>query len=175
MPVRKIPGIGAKTEKELHDMGIKTIGDLRRYDIQVLIAHFGRWGVAMNDAASGIDESEVEERDGVKSVSRETTFAEDTNNPQELAMTMNALADDVHRILVDDGLRFKTLTVKVRYQGFVTKTKAKTFTHYVDDEEAVRTGAQALLRSLFDGRKIRLLGLRLSFFEKRDSRQTPLF
>ena len=175
MQVRKIPGIGAKTEKELHDMGIKTIGDLRRYDIQVLIARFGRWGFAMHDAAFGIDESEVEERDGVKSVSRETTFAEDTNNPQELAMTMNALAADVHRILVDDGLRFKTLTVKVRYQGFVTKTKAKTFTHYVDDEETVRAGAQALLRSLFDGRKIRLLGLRLSFFEKRDSRQTPLF
>ena len=174
MNVRKIPGIGAKTEKELNEMGIKTIGDLRRYDIQVLIARFGRWGFAMHDAASGIDESEVEERDGAKSVSRETTFAEDTDNPQELAMSMNALAADVHRMLVDDGLRFKTLTVKVRYQGFVTKTKAKTFTHYVDDEEMIRTGAQALLRTLFDGRKIRLLGLRLSFFEKRDSRQMTL-
>ena len=175
MQVRKIPGIGAKTEKELHDMGILTIGDLHRYGVQALIARFGRWGLALHDAASGIDESEVEERDGVKSVSREMTFEKDTDNPQELVTTLNVLASDVHRILVDEGLRFKTLTVKVRYQGFVTKTKQKSFSHYVDDEMTIRTGAQVLLRSLFDGRKIRLLGVRLSGFEHPDTRQMSLF
>ena len=175
MQVRKIPGIGAKTEKELHDMGILTIGDLRRYDVQALIARFGRWGFALHDAASGIDESEVEERDGVKSVSREMTFEKDTDDPQELITTLNALASDLHRMLVDEGLRFRTVTVKVRYKGFMTKTKAKTFSHYIDDEETLRTGAQVLLRSLFDGRKIRLLGLRLSFVEQQDTRQMTLF
>jgi DNA polymerase IV (archaeal DinB-like DNA polymerase) len=175
MEVRKIPGIGAKTEKELHNLGISTIGDLRSCDVQVLIARFGRWGIALHGAASGIDESEVEERDGVNSVSREITFAEDTDNTLELVTTLNAIASDVHRMLVDEGLRFRTLTVKVRYQGFVTKTKAKTFPHYVDDVMTIRNGAQALLRSLFDGRKIRLLGLRLSSFERQDSRQRTLF
>jgi DNA polymerase IV (DinB-like DNA polymerase) len=175
MPVRKIPGIGIKTEKELHEMGIATIRELGSYDVQKLIARFGRWGIALHNAASGIDESDVEERAGVKSVSREMTFADDTSDPQELVRTMNALAAEVHRNLVDEGLRFKTLTVKVRYQGFVTKTKAKTFSHYANDAVTIRTGAQALLRALFDGRKIRLLGLRLSGFEKQDSRQTCLF
>ena len=175
MPVRKIPGIGIKTEKELHDMGIATIRELGSYDVQVLIARFGRWGITLHNAAFGIDESEVEERAGVKSVSREMTFADDTADPQELVRTMNALAAEVHRNLVDEGLRFKTLTVKVRYQGFVTKTKAKTFSHYANDAVTIRTGAQALLRALFDGRKIRLLGLRLSSFETRNTRQTTLF
>jgi len=175
MPVRKIPGIGIKTEKELHEMGIATIRELGSYDVQKLIARFGRWGIALHNAAFGIDESDVEERAGVKSVSREMTFADDTSDPQELVRTMNALAAEVHRNLVDEGLRFKTLTVKVRYQGFVTKTKAKTFSHYANDAVTIRTGAQALLRALFDGRKIRLLGLRLSGFEKQDSRQTCLF
>ena len=175
MPVRKIPGIGIKTEKELHEMGIATIRELGSYDVQALIARFGRWGIALHNAAFGIDESDVEERAGVKSVSREMTFADDTADPQELVRTMNALAAEVHRNLVDEGLRFKTLTVKVRYQGFVTKTKAKTFAHYANDAVTIRTGAQALLRALFDGREIRLLGLRLSGFETRNTRQTTLF
>jgi DNA polymerase IV (DinB-like DNA polymerase) len=175
MQVRKIPGIGPKTEKELHDMGILTIRDLRTCDVQALGARFGTGGFVMHNAARGIDITDVEEREGVKSISRETTFAEDTADPQELVRTLNALVAEVHRALADGGFRFKTLTVKVRYQGFITKTKTKTFSHYGDDGEAVRRSAQALLRSLFDGRKIRLLGLRLSVMVTRNSRQVLLF
>jgi DNA polymerase IV (DinB-like DNA polymerase) len=175
MPVRKIPGIGKKTERELHEMKILTIGELMVYDVQELVARFGRWGIVMHNIASGIDESEVQEREGVRSISREITFAEDTDNPQVLVTTLNTLAADVQWNLLDDGLRFRTLTVKVRYQGFVTKTRSKTLSHYTNDAATIRTGAQELLRHLFDGRKIRLLGLRLSGFEKQDSRQTCLF
>ena len=173
--VRKIPGIGAKTETLLHEIGIRTIGELAGFDVQALIAKFGNSGVAMHDAALGIDDSEVVERDGSRSASRMTTFAEDTDDAVLLAETMGTLADDVYRTLKKEGLRFKTLTVTVRYQGFITKTKAKTLPHFTDDEAAIRSGAQALLRDLFDGRKIRLLGLRLSTLEKLDARQTTLF
>ena len=175
MPVRKIPGIGKKTGMELHEMGILTVRDMRAYDVQALVARFGRWGIVMHNVASGIDESEVQEREGIRSISREITFAEDTDNPQALVTTMNTLAADVQRNLIDEGLRFRTLTVKVRYQGFVTKTRSKTLSHYTSDAATIRTDAQALFRHLFDGRKIRLLGLRLSGFEKRDRQQTRLF
>lgn len=175
LAVRKIPGIGAKTDTFLHELGIRTIGELAAFDVQVLIAKFGNSGVAMHDAALGIDDSEVVERDGSRSVSRMTTFAEDTNDTVLLAETMGGLADDVYRTLKNDRLRFKTLTVTVRYTGFITKTKAKTLPHFTDDEATIRSGAQMLLRNLFDGRKIRLLGLRLSTLEKHDARQTTLF
>ena len=175
LAVRKIPGIGAKTENLLHEVGIKTIGELAGFDVQVLIAKFGNSGVAMHDAALGIDDSEVIERDGSRSVSRMTTFAEDTDDTVMLAETMGSLADELYRTLKKEGFRFKTLTVTMRYKGFITKTKAKTFPHFTDDEAAIHLGAQALLRELFDGRKIRLLGLRLSTLEKHDTRQTTLF
>ena len=174
MPVRKIPGVGRKAEAELFEMGIRTIKDLAEHDIQVLIARFGRSAIALQAIASGIDDDIVEERDTVKSVSRETTFLKDINDEQVIAATMDALAREVCRNLSDESLRCRTVTIKVRYHGFVTKTKARTLPHYTDDEKTVRSFANSLLRDIFDDRPIRLLGIRLSTFEKRDARQMIL-
>ena len=174
MPVRKIPGIGKKSEAVLFEMGIRTIRDLAAYDIQVLIARFGRSAVTLQDIAAGIDRSEVEEREGVKSVSRETTFTDDTDDVQLIAATMDTLAEEVSRNLSDESLHCRTVTVKVRYQGFVTRTKARTLPHYTGDTATVRTCAHTLLRDIFDGRKIRLLGIRLSSFDTCDARQMTL-
>ena len=174
MPVRKIPGLGKKSEAVLFEMGIRTIRDLAAYDIQVLIARFGRTAIALQEVAAGIDRSEVEERGGVKSVSRETTFTDDTDDEQLIAATMDALAEEVCRNLSDESLHCRTVTVKVRYQGFVTKTKARTLPHYTGDPATVRTCVHSLLRDIFDGRKIRLLGIRLSSFDTCDARQMTL-
>jgi DNA polymerase IV (DinB-like DNA polymerase) len=174
MPVRKIPGIGKKSERELHEVGIRLIGDLAAYDVQRLIARFGRGGTWLHGVALGIDESEVKERVNMKSVSRETTFELDTDDPKTLFLTMDALSVDVQRNLAEEGLRFKTITVKVRYEGFVTKTKAKTLLHYTGDASTLRSNAQALLRSLCRSTRIRLIGLRVSSFEKSDVRQMTL-
>jgi DNA polymerase IV (archaeal DinB-like DNA polymerase) len=174
LPVRKIPGIGKKTEAELFEIGIKTIGDLTRYDTRSLIGRFGPGAVCLQDIARGVDDSKVEERDGMKSVSRERTFEKDTSDAQAIFQTMDALAHEVYRSLVEEHFRFRTLTDKVRYTGFITKTKARTLFHNTDDERVIRACAQALLRELIDDRKIRLLGLRLSSLEKRDACQTTL-
>ncbi|MDO9036217.1 MAG: DNA polymerase IV, partial [Methanoregula sp.] len=170
MPVRKISGVGRKAEAELFEMGIRTIEDLVQSDIQVLISRFGRSAIALQAVTSGIDDDIVKERDSVMSVSRETTFPEDTNNEQLIAATMDEQARDVCRNLLDESLRCRTVTIKVRYHGFVTKTKARTLPHYTDDEKTVRSCAHTLLRDIFDGRPIRLLGIRLSSFEKHDAR-----
>ena len=174
MPVRKIPGIGSKSEAELLELGIKTIGDLATIDVQILLARFGKGGIGLRDLALGIDGGAVVERDGPRSVSRETTFEEDTDDPEILAATMEELVRDVHRNLAEEGLRFRTVTVKIRYTGFVTKTKARSISHHTDDIVTVRRFAHVLLRELMTDRKIRLIGLRLSGFEERDSRQTTL-
>jgi DNA polymerase IV (DinB-like DNA polymerase) len=174
MPVRKIPGVGSKSEAELFAMGIRTIRDLAECDIQVLIARFGRSAISLKAVTEGIDDDPVKERDGVKSVSRDMTFPEDTDNVQVIAETLDALARDVHQNLVDESLRCRTVTVKVRYSGFVTRTKARTLPHYSEDANTIYSCAHSLLRDIFDGRPIRLLGIRLSSFEKRDGRQMNL-
>ena len=78
LPVRKLLWVGRKTEAKLKALGVNTIGDLARYDPSALTSMFGVMGLQMHLMAKGIDRSEVEERTGVKSVSHETTFEEDT-------------------------------------------------------------------------------------------------
>jgi len=173
--VRKIPGIGGKTGAQLEALGIVTIGELATCDIQRLVGAFGRSAGLLREAALGHDESEVVERDGVKSISKETTFAHDTDSPDEIAATMEVLVTEVARALADEGLYFKTVTVRVRYTGFVSKTKAKSLLHYHNDEAAIRSSAGELLRELWDGKPIRRLGLRLSGFRKQDTGQQTLF
>jgi DNA polymerase IV (DinB-like DNA polymerase) len=174
MPVRKIPGIGNKAEAVLFEMGIRTIQDLTAFDLQVLISRFGRSAIGLRDIAAGIDTSEVKERDCIKSISRETTFASDTCDIQLISATIVAITEEVCRNLTDDVLHCRTVTVKVRYQGFVTKTKARTLPHYTGDPTTIRSCVSSLVRDIFDGRKIRLVGIRLSSLEIQDGGQMTL-
>jgi len=174
LPVRKIPGIGQKSESELSGLGIRTIGDLAAINVQVLLARFGKGGAGLQELALGNDGGIVAERDGPRSVSRETTFEEDTDDPRILGAALDELVRDVHRTLREDGLRFRTVTVKVRYTGFVTKTKARSVSHYTDDIKTIASTGRSLMNELLVDRKIRLVGLRLSGFETRDSRQRTL-
>jgi DNA polymerase IV (archaeal DinB-like DNA polymerase) len=174
MPVRKMPGIGGKSELALHELGIRTIGDLARYDVGKLVTELGRAAAVLHQTARGIDTSEVEERFGTRSISREVTFERDTDDPNLIISTIDALAEDVYTGLAHEGLRFRTLTVKVRYQGFVTRTRARTLSHFTGKKETLRTCVHTLLREMVENRKIRLLGIRLSSFEKHDARQMKL-
>ncbi|WP_292370771.1 DNA polymerase IV [Methanoregula sp. UBA64] len=175
LSVRKIPGVGGKTGAQLEALEITTIGELATCDIQRLIGAFGRSAGLLREAALGQDESEVVERDEVKSISKETTFARDTDDPAEIAATMELLVTEVARSLAEEGLYFKTVTVRVRYTGFVSKTKAKSLLHNRNDEAAIRSSAGELLRELWDGKPIRRLGLRLSGLWKQDAGQQTLF
>jgi len=174
LPVRKVPGIGKKAEQALLELGIRTIGDLAAYDTRKLIAEFGRGAAVLHATARGIDRSEVEERTDTGSISREMTFDEDTDDPDLLARTMDILADEVYSGLVGEDLSFRTLTVKVRYQGFITRTRARTLSHYSRKKEVLLESAHSILREMMEDKKVRLLGIRLSSLEKPDARQMTL-
>lgn len=174
LPVRKIPGIGKKAELALLELGIRTIGDLAAYDIRKLVAEFGRGAAVLHDTALGIDGSEVEERTDTGSISREMTFDEDTADPDLLIKTLDILAAEVYAGLVAEDLRFRTLTVKVRYQGFITRTRARSLSHCTRKKEVLMDCARSLLREMMDDKKVRLLGIRLSSLEKPDARQRTL-
>ena len=174
LPVRKMPGIGKKAELALFELGIGTIGDLAAYDVRKLVAEFGRGAAVLHDTALGIDGSEVEEHLSARSISREITFDTDTDDPEHITSIMDALTEEVYTGLVQENLSFRTLTIKVRYRGFITRTRARTLSHYTRKKETLQACAHALLREMMENRKVRLLGIRLSSLEKQDARQMTL-
>ncbi|HIH43806.1 MAG TPA: DNA polymerase IV [Candidatus Methanoperedenaceae archaeon] len=174
LPVRKIPGIGKKTELALARIDIHTIGELAAIDVQLLMEKVGRWGSYLHEAALGIDESEVREEYGWKSIGREVTFEHDTTDREVLARTLDALAEEAHAALKAEGYLFRTVSIKVRYEDFETHTKEKTLEHLTSELDAVRSTAKELLSGFTGSRKIRLLGVRLTKLEKVNTRQTEM-
>lgn len=163
LAVRKLLWVGRKTEAKLKVLGINTIGDLARYDPTALSSMFGVMGLQMHLMARGLDRSEVEERVGVKSVSHETTFEEDTADPAAILQALDVLCVDVQKETTDQKLLFKTVTVKIRYQGFETHTKAHTLPRLTNRvEDLKKTSRELLLPYLEADRKIRLVGVRVS-------------
>jgi nucleotidyltransferase/DNA polymerase involved in DNA repair len=165
--VRKIPGVGPKTERRLGDLEIETIGNLAAADPELLLRVFGSWGSKLHEYAKGIDHREVLEGRETKSIGREVTFEEDIDDGDQILGILNELAEEVHKELVDAGLRFKTITIKVRYQHFDTYTRAKSLPFLTNDLYILRNNAKRLIDPFFRvNKKIRLIGLRVSTLER---------
>jgi DNA polymerase IV (DinB-like DNA polymerase) len=175
LPVRKLLWVGKKTEAKLKPMGVETIGDLARLDPSMLTDKFGVMGMQMYLSARGIDNSEVEQRTGVKSISHETTFEEDTDDTAVVLAAMDALSEDVAKETADQQLFFKTITIKVRYENFETHTTSKTLQFITNRPQDLKKTARDLLQTyLGSGRKIRLIGVRVSNFVSGEKQKTLL-
>lgn len=175
LPVRKLLWVGRKTEQRLTTMGIKTIGDLAHHDPTVLAETFGVIGNQLYLMAHGIDSSEVEERSEAKSISRETTFEEDTSDYDLVLRRSDELSEEVHRDATSQKLFFKTVTVKVRYENFETHIHSKTLPLMTDREQELKKTARELIKPFFKpGKRIRLIGVRVSTFTSAQKQTTLL-
>jgi len=175
LPVRKIIGVGPKSEQALAAHGIKTIGDLAARPRSDLVEMFGKYGLHLWEQANGIDESEVHPWEGAKSISSETTFLEDTRDYGEIEKALDELIDDVHARAQEHEYQFRTVGIKVRLEGFITFTRAKSHHDYTSNKELIRQYSRELLNEFrSDRRKVRLIGVRISSLRRLDSSQVRL-
>lgn len=168
LKVRKLPGVGPKTEAKLKELKLETVSDLAALSQEALTRLFGVWGARLHEYANGIDPSEVVEEYETKSIGREVTFEQDTNDEGLILGVLDELAEDVHQEVIVNAFRFKTITVKVRYQHFDTHTRSKSLLFPTDDLDILRNSAKRLIAPyLRSKRKIRLIGLRVSTLVRR--------
>jgi DNA polymerase-4 len=160
--VRRIPGIGPKTEARLAEIGVRTIGELAAQPIEALVERFGRSsGVFLYEAARGIDDDPIVTQWEPKQRSRETTFQEDTGDWQTIARTIATLAREVTEELHEEGYRARSVGIKLRFADFETHTREKTLAEPTDAEIAIRKAAFECLGRLKLDRRVRLLGVRV--------------
>jgi len=173
LSVRKLLWVGRKTEQKLGGMGIKTIGDLARYDPTVLAEAFGVMGTQIYLMAHGIDRSEVHERGEIKSISRDVTFEEDTSDFEFVLKTLDGLSEEVHGDVLKQRLYFKTVTIRVRYENFETHTHSKTLAFITNRlQDLKKTGRELMQAYLRPDRKVRLVGVRVSNFVSAEKQKT---
>ena len=167
MRIRVIPGIGPKTEAELHERGIRTVRDLRGLELGQLAEWFGRWGEELHAKARGVSDSPVSNEWEPKSVGEQETFEVNTLDADFILERVRALAGEVFARVGRQGFRaFRTVTITVRFAHFRTLTRSHTTREEIASEDALYAGAVELLRPFLDerenprGTKIRLIGVR---------------
>jgi DNA polymerase-4 len=170
LDVRKIPGVGKVTEKNLHSFGIRKVGDLAKLDAAFLEKHFGQWGLALAGKARGEDAGgwfvgAIGDEEDPKSISHEHTFDTDTADRVLIEATLARLSEMVGRRLREHGLHARTVQLKLRYQDFATITRARTLDHTTQLDTELHREARALFEKNWTGKAVRLLGVQVSSLE----------
>lgn len=168
MVVRKLYGLGPRTEETLKAMNIVTIGQLAALPVDTLVKRFGpSYGRYLYEAARGIDDRPLVTSWEPKSISRETTFQLDEKNWQAIAGTIAELTREVVADLKGRGYAARNVTLKIRYSDFRTLTRACTSREALQREDEIRRLAFSCLKRVeLTGRKVRLVGVRLGHLEK---------
>jgi DNA polymerase IV (archaeal DinB-like DNA polymerase) len=163
LEVRKIPGVGPKTEKALLELKIETVKDLASMKPELLTRLFGAWGARLHEFANGIDRGEVIEEYETKSIGRDTTFEKDLDDEEKILGVLDELAEEVDADVIANGFKFKTITVRIRYEHFDTHTCSKSLFFPTNDLDILRNNAKRLIVPFLRGnKKVRLIGVRVS-------------
>jgi len=173
LDITRLWGVGKKYADKLRNIGINTIGEIANRRCEEIISMFGSNGFRIWMLSNGIDGDSVSESDEIKSISKEYTFQEDTDSAELLTSTIRSMADYVTRDARRHLLRYKTVSIKLRFSDFTTITRSETLSEYSDDYITAKKSAEKLLRANASFRKIRLIGLSISNFS--DDVQNTLF
>jgi DNA polymerase-4 len=164
MPATVLWGVGPKTAARLAEaLNVRTVGELSAVSLEALQdllgPHHGRY---LYRICRGQDDSPIVTEWEPKSLSRETTYQYDTKRTEVIVRTIHELAADVVDDLRREGMRARTVTLKIRYRDFKTHTRALTIDAPTDDAARIRETAVKLLDRFALDRAVRLVGVRVS-------------
>ncbi|MGA1821269.1 MAG: DNA polymerase IV [Thermoplasmatota archaeon] len=162
LPVRKFHGIGRVTAERMIGMGILRGRDLRRYDIDTMGELFGKAGKYYYDISRGIDDREVAVHHSRRSMGKERTLKEDTDDPKRMHLILDQIASDLAESLQRGSVLGRTVTLKVKYSDFSIITRSMSNRVHVNDRESIMNSVRIMMREIEIGRPVRLLGIQIS-------------
>ena len=166
LPVRRLWGVGRRTEEKLAALGLKTIGDMQQVDEKKLARALGaRAARSLKELSFGRDERRVETGREAKSIGKEVTFERDLESAEEAERELLALAEKVGWRLRLAGVTARTIQLKLRRADFATFTRSRTLFEATAHDEPIFRTARELFRELGIKSGIRLLGITGENFE----------
>jgi DNA polymerase-4 len=169
LPIEKFHGVGRVTADKMHRLGIRSGADLKRKSLAWMHRHFGKTGLHYYNIVRAEDQRAVNPERIRKSVGTERTFEKDLQENFEIITALYHIEKELMRRMKKSGSYGRTLTLKVKFHDFKQITRSKTLPRIIDDFSTLHKHAKEILGQLeLEGRKIRLLGLSVSQFEKND-------
>lgn len=166
LPIRRLWGVGKVTGQVFERLGIRTVGQLRHYSRQLLQQHLGGAAEQLWALAHGQDQRPVVPDQEAKSVSHETTFASDVHDGTALRAWLKELSEQVARRLRRQGLRGRTVSIKIRYADFTTVTRSQSLPVATDVTADIWRVAQEMFTARLPRQQhpVRLIGVGVSGF-----------
>lgn len=179
-PLSVLRGLGAKSAPILQRLGLRTVADVRRLSLLELRRHLGELaGSKIHEQARGVASDKIHRDTVRKSISKETTFNHDINDPEVLRDTLRWAAQEVGYRARQERRKGNLVTLKVRFRGFETHTRNRKLSAPTSgDMEIFRHAWQLFQAQPWSGRPIRLIGLGISGWETEftpDTAQGELF
>ena len=168
--------VGKSSSIKLHQMGINTIEDLAKTDVNILIKYFKSQGKMMHEFANGIDNSPVERPlPKNQGIGHSTTLAEDINDIVSIKKVLRKLSEMVGLRLRKENKYATVISIQLKNSSFITYGHQKKVTNPISSDEDIYEVASELLKNMYKGDPIRLVGLRVSDFTDRTYEQISLF
>ena len=162
LPVRKIIGVGDKTEKKLNSIGVETCGDLQNISLVDLKSNFGKFGSTLYDLCRGIDNRDVVSDRDSKSLSVEDTYEIDLKSRANCELELMRIFKKLQKRLGEEkyiGKKIKSCFIKVKYNDFKT-SNYQTVCMFSEFENYLKLLDKAIKKK---SRPIRLLGVGVIF------------
>jgi DNA polymerase IV (DinB-like DNA polymerase) len=177
LPVDNLLGVGKKTVPKMEALGIRTIGDLSRYDVQRLIEVFGKtFGVYFHNAANGIDNEPVKEADEAESVSRIATLKENTRDLSFILQKTDQLSEEIQKEIAEKNLSFKQVGVIAVMTDLTARSRSKTLEKPAKDTETIKKAVRELFEKFLNESEleVRRAGVKVSHFSREEREQKQL-
>ncbi len=169
--IGKIPYVGEVTEKKMKELGIFTGGDLKKLPLDTLTKHFGKTGIYYFQVVRNQWFSPVTTEHERKSIGAERTFDEDITDGEELLKALKDVCEILIKRMNKKNLMGKTVTIKIRYSDFETKTRSKTLNFYINpDYELYSIARELFLSPIMPIKPVRLLGVQVSTLQNIDEK-----
>jgi DNA polymerase-4 len=159
MPIRKVPGVGARAQQILARMGITTLGQIRGQPANLLNRKLGKFGLHLMDLAHGRDHSPVTPCREAKSFSSEITLDHNTRDQEQIRPHLLQQAQAVARQLRRHQVRARTVTLKLKTADFQRHSRSQTLKNPVQDSESIYRTAAKLLDAFPLKQPVRLIGV----------------
>jgi len=167
LSVDRLIGVGVKTKEKMETMGIRTIGDLARYDLRRLTEVFGRkLGTHFHNASMGIDDEPVQERGEAESIGRIATLKEDTRDLKTILHRTDRLCEEVHEDVRQRGLSFKSVGIIAIFTDMSIRSRFKTLDNPANKSEVLKRTVEGLFGKLVSESElnVRRVGVKVSNF-----------
>lgn len=176
LPASDLFMVGRKSISKLQSMGIKTIGDIAKLDVNILIKKFGKHGRIMWEYANGIDDTEVIYKyEQPKCIGNSITLPQDIRDIDKLNEILLALSEQVGFRLRKHGLFANVVNVQIKTSEFITFSHQKKLEKASNTTKEIYKEAKQLLQNLHKERAVRLIGIRVDKLVKADEVQMSLF